>query len=94
MVFWRIVGIIVSILVLMASVIVGIFFFGILAVALAGLAGLFILLWLLFYLNRKWRHILFVLKERFHRKDRKKKGKRHWEHHEEIIVKEVREEKA
>lgn len=91
MVFWHIVGIIVSLLFFIAGIALAIFFFGVLAVALAGLISLFVILWFLFYLRRKWKSIVAMIQEKlYYKRGTKKKGKRHWEHQEEIIVKDVK----
>lgn len=91
MVFWHIVGIIVSLLLFIAGIALAIFFFGVLAVALAGLISLFVILWFLFYLRRKWKSIVAMVQEKlYYKRGAKKKGKQHWEHQEEIIVKEVK----
>ncbi len=94
MVFWRFVGIAVSIIIIIASIVIGLFFFGALVLAVVGIIALFLVLWLLFYARRKWRSIAAKVQEKiYHKKRAKKKGKRLWEQYEEIVVKDVKEEK-
>lgn len=92
--FKRIIGILLSLLLIPFLLIVGFIFFGAIAVIVLTIIGLIILLSFLFYLNKKFKYFLYHVKskgqqytetkteERFHKKT--KKG-------EEIVIEQVEE---
>lgn len=92
--FKRIMGILLSLLLIPFLLIVGFIFFGAIAVIVLTIIGLIILLSFLFYLNKKFKYFLYHVKskgqqytetkteEKFHKKT--KKG-------EEIVIEQVEE---
>jgi hypothetical protein len=91
MVAKKIIGLIFSIIALIASVIVGFFFFGVVAAAILGIVLLFFLLSFLVYLNRRWKYVLAWFQGTFHVKKTTKKKRGRWETEEEVVVAEIEE---
>ncbi len=58
----HIIRFIVSVVVIFSSIVIGLIFFGVFAVIIFGIIGLFFLFALIFYLNRRW-HGLFSWKK-------------------------------
>jgi Na+-transporting methylmalonyl-CoA/oxaloacetate decarboxylase gamma subunit len=91
MVAKKIIGLIVSIVALVASVIVGFFFFGAVAVAVLGIVVLFFILSFLVYLNRRWKYIVAWFHEKFNKSKSIKKKKGRWHSDEEVVVAKIEE---
>lgn len=92
--FKRIIGIVLSILLIPLFLVLGFIFFGAIAVIVLTIIGLVILLSFLFYLNKKFKYYLYHIKskgEQYTETKTEKKFHKKSEKGEEIVIEQVEE---